>query len=301
MLFVKTHMLSLRIGDFNPIGFRCVDFYKAGIIPNPNANQCLKLMAINGNTIECCYNNIIPANDGSMCPTNTLGIDEHCYTLNKQNRDPANKTPSERQCQEVGGNLLQFSAYDEIDVMTDILMSHPKDSFSLIKYPFFTGLFSNPHFPFTSSSSGQIIRSLKVGPRFMNETANDLGACTVMKHVASFEEYSVMDSMINGDDAEPSNKTEPWYWIPKHKMTLRPMECTKPFYSICDHKAPLIAESYMISSSELLQPSKLQNAVGFFIHPMNSISACMAYCISRGNFKTILVLGKTCLCTKGGI
>ena len=221
VLFIKVKFIII-LGSYNPIGSQCSDFYKAGIIPNPGTNQCLHLTATNRSKIRCCHNNIVPADDGTMCPENLLGIEEHCYTVNKLNREPVNDTAinSERHCQENGGNLVHFTSLNAIDMMSDIFMSHPYDSFSLVKHPLFTGPFTNPHFPFSSTSSGKALTNITIDPRYMNETANDLGECTIMEYVASFEEYSTMDQPTSVADYGSSNESEPWYWIPKHQMNL---------------------------------------------------------------------------------
>ena len=287
---------------FTPIGSRCYDFYKAGIIPNPEASQCLQLMASNGSTIECCHNSIIATTDGTVCPEKSLGIEQHCYSLNERDQDPVNETTlkSERHCQETGGNLVQFGSTSEMDLMADMLMSHPKHSFSLVEYPFLTGIFANPHFPFSSTSSGRILTNVRVDPRYMNDTANDFGECTRMDYVPSFEKYlnKSPSEILEIDDL--SNKTELWHWIPKQKMISIPLECNKKAFSVCDHKQPLLALVYGISSKELLERNNvLQNAVGFYMHPMNSLSACIAYCVSKNELATIINFGKICICTKG--
>ena len=37
--------------------------------------------------------------------------------------------------------------------------------------------------------------------------------------------------------------------------------------------------------------------IGFYSHPMNSITACMAYCMAKTGTKTVVVQSKTCACS----
>ena len=287
----------------------CYDFFQLGIIPNPGANECLNLVTNIGETITCCYNSIIPSTIGYKCPENSLGIENHCFSMNKPNSYPQNNTilDSEAECQKTGGNLIQFSSFDDIDLMADIFMSHPTDSFYLANDSFHVGFFSNPHFPFMSTSSAKPILNTTVDPRYLNETANEEGECTMMSYTPTFEEF-MNDSMsrVIGENKvfrlESNNlthKTEPWYWKSKHTMELFPQTCDKKALSICDHKDPLQAVAYNVSSTTFMDSSIMKNAAGFYIHPMNSFSACMAYCVAKDDVTTIIIHGKTCICSKG--
>jgi hypothetical protein len=297
-IIIEELFLGLHKHSFDS---RCYDFYRAGIIPNPAENQCLHLLASNGSNIECCYSNIIPSGDDTECPSNTLGVGRHCYTVNKQIQQALNDTAqnSERACHENGGNLVQFTDTREIDIMTDMLMSHPKDSFTLIKYPFLTGLFTNPHFPFSSTSSGKIQKHVTVDPRYMNESIKDAGECTVMDHVTSFESYSSQNPMSKLETSDPENTTYPRYWKPKHGMDLQTIHCSKTAYSVCDHQNPLLPQVYAISATMLMSQNMKSKIEGFYVHPMNSLSACMAYCVSKNQIATIIISGTTCICVEG--
>ena len=41
--------------------------------------------------------------------------------------------------------------------------------------------------------------------------------------------------------------------------------------------------------------------VGFFSHPMNSLTACLAYCAARNETNSIIVDGKICACSSGNL
>ena len=292
------------LGNILPLGANCSDFFKLGIIPNQGSNQCLNLVSNIGETINCCYNSIITSNDGKTCPENALGVENRCYSINKQNKDPLNETvlDSETECQRNGGNLIQFSSTQDIDIMADMFMSHPKDSFFLVQESFHVGVFSNPHFPFLSTSSGKALQNTSVDPRYLNETANEAGECTVMEYFPSFEDdYTsrTKNQSIIPKSSDFTNKTEWKYWEPKHAMNLTPRSCDKEAYSICDHKDALQAEIYNLSSATFMDSNKMQNVVGFYVHPMNSLTACIAYCVSIDDVMTIIIHGKTCMCTKG--
>lgn len=286
------------------MGADCSDFFKLGIIPNPGLDQCLNLVSSKGGTINCCYNSIITSNDGKTCPESALGIENYCYSINKQNSDPLNETvlESETECQRNGGNLVQFSSNQDIEIMADIFMSHPKDSFFLVQESFHAGTFNNPHFPFLSTSSGKVLLNDSVDPRYLNETANEAGECTVMEYFPSFGDYyssSMRNQSRISKQSALTNKTEWKYWEPKHIMNLTSRSCDKEAYSICDHKDSLQAVIYNVSSSIFMNPNRMKNAVGFYVHPMNSLTACMSYCVSIDDVLTIIIHGKTCICTKG--
>ena len=300
---------SYFLANAYPAGLDCYDFFKLGIIPNPGSDQCLDLYSITGKIINCCYNSIIPSDDQHKCPENSLGIENHCYTMNRQNSSPLNETilDSEAECQRNGGNLIQFSSTNAIDLMTDIFMSHPRDSFVIVNDSFHVGVFANPHFPFISTSSSKKLLNMSVDPRYLNETANELGACTAMNYSPTFNEY-MDESLIEIDgqkrilrleSTELTNKTEPGYWKPKHTMELIPKSCEKEAYSICDHRQSIQGVAYNLSSSSFMSTDIMKSAVGFYIHPMNSLSACIAYCISKEGTAMIIIYGKTCICAKG--
>ena len=188
--------------------------------------------------------------------------------------------------------------------MSDLSMSHPIESFNLVKHPFLTGMYTNPHYPFTSTSSGKRLTNSTFDPRYMNETTNKLGSCTVLDHVASFEDYQLTkdnEVSTSNDTEDATFKIEPWYLSPKHTMKLIPRECHEKAFSICDHKSPLAFKSYRMTPTQLFDSRRMSTAVGFYTHPMNSITACVASCISKNGTATIIVLGKTCLCSHGKI
>lgn len=283
------------LGSFYPIGKSCFDFYKAGVIPNPGDDQCLNLLTINGTKISCCHNNIIPSKDNNSCPGYSLGVEKHCYTINKRNMTTLE---AERHCQEKGGNLVQFGSRDEIDTLHDILFSHPHHSFRLTQIPLLTGVYTDPHLLFSSSSSGEIVRDITTDPRYTNASATELGSCSIIEHLVSFEKYSAIQSLATGGMVT-SNTTKPWYWIPEHKFELGPWNCTNATWSICDHRKTTAFIAYDLSPSKLFNSTTLENVLGLYIHPMNSITACVSFCISQSQSSTIIIFGKTCLCTSG--
>ena len=302
--------LLIRLGDpLETDATNCYDFFKLGMIPNPGSNECLNLMTKYGESINCCYNSIIHSTIGYKCPENSLGIDNHCYSVNKQSNIPVNEAllNSEVECQKNGGNLIQFSSIDDIDLMADIFMSHPSDSFLLVNDSFQVGISMNPHFPFISTSSGKPVLNTTVDPRYLNETANEEGECTVMNYSPSFEDYmnvsgsklASKNSHLRFESSDLTIKAEPWYWNPKHTMQLSPRTCDKKSLSICDHKDSLQAFAYNVSTNSFMDSSRMLNAVGFYIHPMNSLSACLAYCVAKDKILTIIIHGKTCICSKG--
>ena len=229
--------------------------------------------------------------------------------MNKQNHIPKYETllDSEVECQKNGGNLIQFSSIDDMDLMADIFMSHPSNSFFLVNDSFHVGVSTNPHFPFISTSSGKPVLNTTVDPRYLNETANEEGECTVMNYSPSFEDYmNVSGTKLAAQDPNPrfkssdlTIKAEPWYWNPKHTMQLSPNTCDKQSLSICDHKDSLQAVAYNVSTNSFMDSNRLLNAVGFYIHSMNSLSACVAYCVAKDKILTMIIHGKTCICSKG--
>ena len=95
---------------------------------------------------------------------------------------------------------------------------------------------------------------------------------------------------------DATSKTEPWYLSPKHTMKLIPRECHEKAFSICDHKSPLAFASYRMTPTQVFDSRRMKTSVGFYTHPMNSITACVASCISKNGTETIIVLGKTSIC-----
>ena len=162
-----------------------------------------------------------------------------------------------------------------------------------------TGIFTNPHFPFSSTSSGQIQSNVTVDPRYTNESIKDVGECTVMDHVAYFESYSSLNPLGKLESSDPEKTTHPRYWKPKHGLDLQTMQCSKTAYSICEHKSPLLPLVYKISAKVLMSQNKMKNVQGFYVHPMNSLSACVAYCVSKNHISTIIISGTTCICIEG--
>lgn len=68
--------------------------------------------------------------------------------------------------------------------------------------------------------------------------------------------------------------------------------CFEKTYAICElnpnvHWAPM-----MIDDLSLLIVS------GVYVHPMNSISSCLAYCNGQSNVNYVVIDDKTCICTE---
>ena len=120
-----------------------------------------------------------------------------------------------------------------------------------------------------------------------------------MDHVASFERYSTMNQLTTLETGDPDTTTYPWYWKPKHGMELQTLQCSEKAYSVCDHKSPLLPLVYGVSVPSLMRQNKMSKIGGFYVHPMNSISVCVAYCVSKNQISTIIISGTTCICIKG--
>ena len=133
----------------------------------------------------------------------------------------------------------------------------------------------------------------------MNESIKDDGECTVMEHLASFENYSSLNPLSMFETYDPEEKTYPNYWKPNHGMNLQTIQCSRTAYSLCDHKSPLVPLVYAISATVLMSQNKMNKIEGFYVHPMNSLSACVAYCVSKTQISTIIISGTTCICLQG--
>ena len=81
-------------------------------------------------------------------------------------------------------------------------------------------------------------------------------------------------------------------------VTLKPESCFKIADGICKVGSlkPVFRAYSNLSLDSILLGSSV---VGFYSHPMNSITACMAYCAAKTGTKTITVQGKYCACSSG--
>ncbi len=81
-------------------------------------------------------------------------------------------------------------------------------------------------------------------------------------------------------------------------VSLKPESCLKIADGIC--KTGSLKPVFRPYSNLFLDSIlKVSSVVGFYSHPMNSITTCMAYCAAKTGTKTITVQGKYCACSSG--
>jgi len=81
-------------------------------------------------------------------------------------------------------------------------------------------------------------------------------------------------------------------------VTLKPESCFKIADGICKVGSlkPVFRSYTNLSLDSILLGSSV---VGFYSHPMNSITPCIAYCAAKTGTKSITVHGKYCACSSG--
>jgi hypothetical protein len=81
-------------------------------------------------------------------------------------------------------------------------------------------------------------------------------------------------------------------------VSLKPESCFKIADGICKAGSlkPIFKPYLNLSLDSILLGSSV---VGFYSHPMNSITPCIAYCVAKTGTKTITVQGKYCACSSG--
>jgi hypothetical protein len=81
-------------------------------------------------------------------------------------------------------------------------------------------------------------------------------------------------------------------------MSLKPESCLKVLDGICKlgSNKPVFKAFSNLTLDLILDSS---SSLGFYSHPMNSQTSCMAYCAAKAGTKTVIVQGKICACISG--
>ena len=83
-------------------------------------------------------------------------------------------------------------------------------------------------------------------------------------------------------------------------MALQPESCLKVLDGICKlgSNKPVFKAFLNLTLDLILDPSL---SLGFYSHPMNSQTSCMAFCAAKSGLKTVIVQGKICACIAGNV
>ncbi len=84
------------------------------------------------------------------------------------------------------------------------------------------------------------------------------------------------------------------------EMSFKPENCLKVLDGICKlgSNKPLFKAYSNLTLDLILDPFLTP---GFYSHPMNSQTSCLAYCAAKSGTKTIIVQGKICACVAGSV
>ena len=81
------------------------------------------------------------------------------------------------------------------------------------------------------------------------------------------------------------------------------MGCDQKGFAICqydmtvaDPPKPLIFDNPIVDLLTFLSAGRV---VGYYVHPMNSVGACVSYCGARDTANLIFLDELTCACSKG--
>ena len=84
------------------------------------------------------------------------------------------------------------------------------------------------------------------------------------------------------------------------RLTLKTSPCqamNDQFKAICDvQPSSMVFKPYEVTMDKILESG---NVVAAYNHPMNSLTACLPFCISREGVKTIVIIKKSCFCLTG--